>query len=309
MQDQTPVPQRPVAEKDARRHKSAADTSYLQRVGERVRALREQRGLTRKALSHASNVSERYLADLEAGTGNASIMVLRHIVLALETEMSSLLSEDPSPSNDMAALVGTLSQLSPSDLANARRLITRVLPLAPRRATHRIALIGLRGAGKTTVGRAVSQQLALPFVELDREIERAAGMELSEIFALQGKDAFRQHEIRCLEAVIDQHEKVVIATGGGLVTEAVTYELLLATCQVVWLKAAPESHMARVMAQGDLRPMSGRPQAMDDLRAIFANRQQLYARAHVTVETTDTTHEQAVRAVLQAVGIADQAAK
>jgi XRE family transcriptional regulator, aerobic/anaerobic benzoate catabolism transcriptional regulator len=297
------------SDKDHRRSKTADDETYLARVGERVRATRDRLGLTRKALSQASGVSERYLADLEVGAGNASLILLRRVAAALQLDMETLLTERAERSPDLTATIDILAGLSPVDLAQARRLVARAIPALSPGPTRRIALIGLRGAGKSTIGRAMAQQLARPFVELDREIERAAGMELSEIFALQGKHAYRQHEMRCLEAVIDQHEQVVIATGGGLVAEPAAYELLLATCQVVWLKAAPESHMARVMAQGDLRPITGHPQAMDDLRSILENRQPLYARAHVTIETTDTTHEQAVRAALQAVGLHDHATK
>jgi XRE family transcriptional regulator, aerobic/anaerobic benzoate catabolism transcriptional regulator len=297
------------ADKDPRRSKTADDETYLVRVGERVRATRDRLGLTRKALSQASGISERYLADLEVGAGNASLIVLRRVASALSLDMETLLADRTDRSPELSAIVDLLAHLTPADLAQARNLVTRAYPARSHSPAKRIALIGLRGAGKSTIGRALAQKLNLPFVELDREIERAAGMELSEIFALQGKDAYRQLEMRCLEAVIDQHSHVVIATGGGLVTEPAAYELLLATCQVIWLKAAPESHMARVMAQGDLRPISGHPQAMDDLRAILEDRQPLYARAHLTIETTDTTHEQAVRAVAKAVGLADPAAK
>jgi XRE family transcriptional regulator, aerobic/anaerobic benzoate catabolism transcriptional regulator len=285
-------------DKDPRREKTADDTTYLLQVGERVRAARDRLGLTRKALSEASGVSERYLADLEVGAGNASLMVLRRVAAALGMDIDVLLSARPIPSPDLATTMALLSELSPSDLAKARLLIARALPVAGRVRGDRIALIGLRGAGKSTIGRATAEVLAVPFIELDREIERAAGMELSEIFALQGKDAYRQLELRCLEAVIDQHERVVIATGGGLVTEPAAYELLLATCRVVWLKAAPEAHMSRVVAQGDRRPMADNPQAMDDLRAILDARQPLYARAHAVVDTTATTHAEAVKAVL-----------
>ncbi len=301
LQDDVNVPTTSLPGKDLRRGKTADDSSYLLRVGERVRAARDELGLTRKALSQASGVSERYLADLEAGAGNASLMVLRRVAFALTMDMDTLLSERPASSPELAAAIDALSRLSPSDLNKARGLIARAIPALANGSSGRIALIGLRGAGKSTIGRALAKVLDVPFVELDREIERAAGMELSEIFALQGKDSYRQHEMRCLEAVVDQHKKVVIATGGGLVTEPAAYELLLATCRVVWLKAAPESHMTRVMAQGDLRPMADHPQAMDDLRAILDRRKPLYARAHAAVDTTDTTLEEAVRAVIAAI--------
>ena len=287
---------------DPRRGKTVADEHYLQRVGERVRSARDRQGMTRKALSEASGVSERYLADLEAGAGNASLLVLRRIAGALQLEMHEMLSAFPDRSPEFTAILAQLTRLSPAELNAAQGVLRREIAVTSGNKSARIALVGLRGAGKTTIGRATAAALDVPFVELDREIERAAGMELSEIFALQGKTGFRQHELRCLKAAIDQHERAVIATGGSLVTEPENYELLLSTCFVVWLKAAPESHMDRVMAQGDLRPMANNPQALDDLRAILESRQTLYARAHAMIDTTATTHEQAVAAVLQATG-------
>jgi XRE family transcriptional regulator, aerobic/anaerobic benzoate catabolism transcriptional regulator len=255
------------SDKDHRRSKTADDETYLVRVGERVRATRDRLGLTRKALSQASGVSERYLADLEVGAGNASLLVLRRVASALQLDMETLLADRAERSPQLNAVIEQLARLTPADLAKARNLVTRAYPAHTPGRVHRIALIGLRGAGKSTIGRALAVKLDLPFVELDREIERAAGMELSEIFALQGNDAYRQLEMRCLEAVIDQHQQVVIATGGGLVTEPAAYELLLATCHVIWLKAAPESHMSRVMAQGDLRPISGSKIGSHSMRA------------------------------------------
>lgn len=261
---------------------------------------RDALGMTRRALSENSGVSERFLADMEAGAGNASLLVSKRIAEALGLDIEDVLSAHADPSADFRAIVRHVRALSPGEQASARRLLQRNLAAT---ADHgRIALVGLRGAGKTTIGRAIAETLDIPFIELDREIEAAAGMELSEIFALQGKAAYRQYELRCLGAVIEQHERAVIATGGSLVTEPAAYDLLLANCFVVWLKAAPESHMDRVMAQGDLRPMADNPKAMDELRAILASRQGLYARAHTVVDTTTTTHEEAVSSVLQAVG-------
>lgn len=284
----------------ARRGTTADDEAYLQRVGDRVRKARDALGMTRRAFSEKSGVSERYLADLEAGTGNASLLVSKRVAEALRLDIEDLLSARADPSADFSAIVEYLRTLTPTELASARRLLQRGLAAAADRG--RIALVGLRGAGKTTLGRATAEAMGIPFIELDREIERAAGMELSEIFALQGKAAYRQQELRCLRAVIDQHGRAVIATGGGLVTEPAAYDLLLANCLVVWLKAAPESHMDRVMAQGDLRPMADNPKAMDELRSILDSRQALYARAHAVVDTTATSHDEAVSKILHAVG-------
>jgi len=193
-----------------------------------------------------------------------------------------------------------LERLSPSDLADARRLIAQRFGQADASAQGRIALIGLRGAGKTTLGQLAAQALAVPFVELDREIERASGMELSEIFAVHGQAMFRSLERQCLETIIARFERVVIATGGSLVTEPATYDILLSNCFVVWLSAAPDEHMGRVLDQGDLRPMADGPQAMDDLKAILESRTPLYARANATVSTSGKSEAQAFAALLAA---------
>ena len=165
-----------------------------------------------------------------------------------------------------------LERLSPAELAEARRLMAQRFGPASASAQGRIALVGLRGAGKTTLGQLAAQALGVPFVELDREIERASGMELSEIFAVHGQAMFRRLERQCLETIVARFDRVVIATGGSLVTEPATYDLLLSTCFVVWLSAKPDEHMGRVLAQGDLRPMADGPQAMDDLKAILESR-------------------------------------
>ena len=291
-----------------RRGKTAADAAYLQRVGDRVRAARDALGYTRKHLSTLSGVSERYLAELEAGSGNASLIVVRRVASALSIGMDEMLSERPARSPELQTIVAHLGRLSVTDLSKAHRLLLETANAPTDTRPQRIALIGLRGAGKSTIGRAAATSLDVPFIELDREIERAAGMELSEIFALQGKAVYRQHEVKCLQAVIDRHHRVVIATGGSLVTEAATYEMLLSTCFVAWLKAEPQSHMDRVMAQGDVRPMADNPAAMDDLRSILASRQSLYARAHATIDTTASSHAEAVHKLLEAFALAPRAA-
>ena len=285
-------------EQPPRRGKNASDTAYLQRVGDRVRHARDILGMTRKGLSEVSGVSERYLADLETGSGNASLIVLRHIADALRLDIQTLVTDGPDPSPELTALIDHLATLSSVDLARAQHFLHRALASDAAQRLGRVAMVGLRGAGKTTVGRATAAALQIPFIELDREIERAAGMELSEVFALQGKQGYRQHELRCLETVIAQYDRAVIATGGSLVTEPAAYDLLLSSCFVVWLKAAPESHMQRVMAQGDLRPMADNPAAMDDLRAILVSREALYARAHAVIDTTSTTDHDAVETLL-----------
>ena len=220
----------------------------------------------------ASGVSERYLAELERGAGNASLLVLRQLADALSIEAAALVSDAPERPIDLTLAIHQLERLSPADLGEARRLLAQRFGPADASAQGRIALVGLRGAGKTTLGQLAAQALGVPFVELDREIERASGMELSEIFAVHGQAMFRRLERQCLETIVARFDRVVIATGGSLVTEPATYDLLLSACFVVWLSAKPDEHMGRVLAQGDLRPMADGPQAMDDLKAILESR-------------------------------------
>jgi XRE family transcriptional regulator, aerobic/anaerobic benzoate catabolism transcriptional regulator len=293
---------------ESRRGASPADESYLKRVGERVRVARARRGMSRKSLSRASGVSERYLAELERGAGNASLLVLRQIAEALGIEAASLVGEKPEHPLDLTLALHQLERLSASELSEARRLIAQRFGQLDAQSPGRIALVGLRGAGKTTLGQLAAQTLAVPFVELDREIERASGMELSEIFAVHGQSMFRTLERQCLEAIIARFDRAVIATGGSLVTEPTTYDRLLSTCFVVWLSAAPEEHMSRVLAQGDLRPMADGPQAMDDLKAILESRTPLYARANATVSTGGKSETNALAGLLAVIPKSGEAA-
>jgi XRE family transcriptional regulator, aerobic/anaerobic benzoate catabolism transcriptional regulator len=283
---------------DARR--GDAPTAYLKRVGDRVRLGRARRGMSRKVLSQASGVSERYLADLERGAGNPSLLVLRQIADALGLEVAQLVSDQPERPIDLALAIHQLERLSPPELAEARRLLSQRFGSA--RAAHgRIALVGLRGAGKTTLGQRAAAALGVPFVELDREVERASGMELSEIFATHGQAMYRHLERQCLETTIQRFDRVVIAAGGSLVTEPATYDLLLSSCFVVWLSARPHEHMGRVLAQGDLRPMAEGPQAMDDLKAILASRTALYGKADAEVDTSAKSEAEALADLLAAI--------
>jgi XRE family aerobic/anaerobic benzoate catabolism transcriptional regulator len=286
---------------ETRRGEGPADEAYLRRVGERVRLGRARRGMSRKVLSTASGVSERYLAELERGAGNASLLVLRQIADALGLEAAELVSDRPERPVDLTLAVHQLERLSPPELAEARRLLAQRFGKADASARGRVALVGLRGAGKTTLGERAAQALSVPFVELDREVERASGMELSEIFATHGQAMYRRLERQCLEAVIERFDRAVIAAGGSLVTEPATYDLLLSSCFVVWLSAKPDEHMGRVLAQGDLRPMAEGPQAMDDLKAILESRSALYAKADVEVRTSDKSEGEATAALLDAI--------
>src|SRR5215510_4206245 len=283
---------------EARRGTAPAEEAYLKHVGERVRIGRARRGMSRKSLSQASGVSERYLAELERGAGNASLLVLRQIAEALGLEIAALVSERPEPPLELALAMHQLERLTPGELAQARHLIQQRFEASGKLSDARIALVGLRGAGKTTLGALAAEKLNMPFVELDREVERASGMELSEIFSMHGQTMFRRLERQCLETIVARFDRVMIATGGSLVTEPGTYDLLLSTCFVIWLSATPEQHMSRVLAQGDLRPMADGPQAMDDLKAILESRTPLYARANAEVMTSGKSEAEALAALL-----------
>lgn len=263
-----------------------APDDYLQRLGERVRKVRARRGMTRKILARDSGVSERYLAQLESGRGNISIVLLRKVALAMDVPLVDLVREGPERPIELTLLLQFLERLPPQDIADAHRVLTSHFGVVAEEQRYgRIALIGLRGAGKTTLGRGLAKHLEMPFIELGKEIERESGTSLTEIFSLYGQAAYRRYERRALERVIDDHPRAVIATGGSLVSEPGTFELLVAACYTVWIRATPEEHMARVMAQGDFRPMGGSPEAMDDLRQILAGREALYSSADAILDT------------------------
>ena len=278
------------------------EADYLRVLGERIREARARRGMTRKILARDSGVSERYLAQLESGQGNISIILLRQVAQAMSLPLAEIVREGPEHPAELTLLIQSLAKLAPAELAEARRLLTQSFGAAMGHARHqRIALIGLRGAGKSTLGAALARELGVPFIELDREIERLAGMDLATLFDLYGQSAYRRHERHALEEVIETKERAVIATGGSLVSEPATYELLVETCFTVWLTATPEEHMSRVVAQGDLRPMADNNAAMEDLRRILAGRRALYARADRTVDTARKSIDQSLAELVAAV--------
>ena len=280
--------------------------AYLRRLGERVRTLRNQRGMSRKALAQHAKVSERYLAQLETGKGNGSIVLLRRISRAIGMPVTQLVNEGVEPALDLVLLSQFLERLPPKALADARELLLRHFsePSDDLRKA-RIALIGLRGGGKSTLGRLLAARLDVPFIELDREVERRSGASLSEIFDMFGQETFRRAEREALESVLRQHRAFVMATSGSIVTEPGTLELLLASCFTVWLRAEPDEHMKRVMEQGDMRPMAHSARAMEDLIAILKSREPLYAKAAAELVTSGKTPEQNLAELLRVVPISD----
>ena len=271
------------------------EASFLIGVGERVRQARARGGLTRRALAQQSGVSERYLAHLEAGKGNISILLLQKVATALGLPLAELLAEQDEQTVEVKLIHEFLRRLPPQQLPAVRQHLVREFGNRSLERLNRVALIGLRGAGKSTLGELLARDLGVPFVELDREIEREAGTSLSEIFLLYGQQGYRRYERRCLEKLIAERGRCVIATGGSIVSEPGTYDLLLSACFTVWLKAAPEEHMARVIAQGDTRPMAGNLEAMDDLRRILDGRAALYAQADATVDTAGRSIERSMK--------------
>jgi len=233
------------------------EDAYLARLGERVRAWRAEHGMSRKNLAVAAGLSERYLAELEAGRGNISVLLLRKVARAMGVAVERLVREE--------------------------EVVEKP-----------IALVGLRGAGKSTLGAKLAASLEMPFVELDREVEKEAGAPLAEVFAMYGQDAFRRFERRALERVLAAHPRAVIAAGGSLVTDPGTYELLLERCRTVWLKASPQEHMSRVLAQGDTRPFKGRSAALDEIRKLLVDRDRLYGRAAAVIDTSGKSVRQAL---------------
>jgi XRE family aerobic/anaerobic benzoate catabolism transcriptional regulator len=281
---------------------SAEVADYLKRLGERVRNARARRGMARKILARDSRVSERYLAQLEAGQGNISILLLRQIAQAMSIPLADLARDGPDRPIEFALLRQLLERLTGDELAEAQRILSQHFgPAIGGARAGRIALIGLRGAGKSTLGERLADHLGVPFLDLGQEIERRSGMSLSEIFSLSGQATYRRLERRCLEALIETHARAVIETGGSLVSEPSTYAFLLQSCFTVWIKAAPEEHMSRVVAQGDFRPMAGNAEAMEDLRRILAERAPLYGKADAIVDTGGAAEGLSFQALVQAI--------
>ncbi|MFH0132994.1 helix-turn-helix transcriptional regulator [Variovorax sp. VaC1] len=276
-----------------------ARNPLLAALGDRVRNLRAQRGLTRKAVAIAADVSERHLANLEYGIGNASILVLQQVAGALHCSLAELVGDVTTSSPEWLLIRELLENRSETDLRRVRVALGELLGTAsvdPARH-RRIALVGLRGAGKSTLGQMLAEDLEIPFIELSREIEKLAGCSVREIHDLYGTNAYRRYERRALEEAVQIYSEVVIATPGGIVSDPATFNELLAHCTTVWLQAAPEEHMGRVAAQGDTRPMAASKEAMEDLRRILNGRAAFYSKADLSVDTSGKTLAQSFQAL------------
>ncbi|MES2979304.1 MAG: helix-turn-helix transcriptional regulator [Pseudomonadota bacterium] len=262
---------------------------FLVALGERVRALRSRRGMTRKAVALAADVSERHLANLEYGEGNASILVLLQVAGALQCSLAEIIGDVTTSSPEWLLIRELLESQSEHTLRRVRITLGELLGTGGDQAnvaSPRIALIGLRGAGKSTLGQMLADDLGFPFVELSREIEKFAGCSVAEIQALYGQNAYRRYERRALEETIQIYPEAVIATPGGMVSDPATFNQLLSHCTTVWLQADAEDHMKRVLAQGDTRPMAASKEAMEDLKGILAGRAAFYSKARLKIDTS-----------------------
>jgi XRE family transcriptional regulator, aerobic/anaerobic benzoate catabolism transcriptional regulator len=278
---------------------AVAKDPFLTALGERTRGLRSRRGITRKGLAKAAGVSERHIANIEMGVGNASVQFLRQLAQALECSLAELVGDETASSPEWLMIREILRGRSDAELAHARSTLASMFdaPASQLARRQRVALIGLRGAGKSTLGRALAQAHGVEFVELNRTVETLAGCTLSEIHSLYGPAAYRRYEKRALEDAIQKYPRAVIATPGGIVSDPATFNLLLAQCFTVWVRATPEEHMSRVLAQGDMRPMAGsdgNAEAMNDLRRILESRAAFYSKADAIFDTSDMTPDTAL---------------
>lgn len=255
--------------------------------------------MSRRLLADHSGISERYISQLEAGKGNVSIVLLRHVAAALGVPLGRLVSGD-STSAEMTLLGEFLGRLTREQQREAYAALSAWFTAEAGAARdRRVALIGLRGAGKTTLGNRLADMTGLPFFELDREVERISGTPLASIIELYGQPAYRRYELQALTELLERETRFIVATGGSIVSEASTYELLLRHCFTVWIATSPEEHMSRVIAQGDRRPMAGSAQAMQDLQRILAERTPLYSRADVRLDTAGRSEKESMEQLLE----------
>ena len=282
---------------------ASPEGDFLLSLGKRVRELRSRRGMTRKMVAVEAEVSERHLAQLEAGEGNVSIVLLRRIAAALNVSLVELFKLESEETSEKQLIQRFFERLPDHRLKDVVLRLIRDFDLEEKLRRARIALIGLRGAGKSTLGSKLAGESKIPFIELDREIEKDMGMPLAEIFSLYGQSGYRAIERRTLEKVLNEQERAVLSVGGGMVSEKETFDYLLSNCYTVWIKAQPEEHMSRVMAQGDFRAMAGSGQAMEDLRRILEAREPLYGKADMHLDTSGSSVEDSfskLKAALQA---------
>src|ERR1700720_1541422 len=281
---------------------AAAAAAFLAAIGREVRRHRAKRGMTRRQLALASQTSERYLAQIESGGGNPSVSVLRAIAQALDLPCAALLPEAGARRAALGGILDLLAQVPEAELPALAKEIERRLarPGSADRA-RRIALVGLRGAGKSTLGRMLAQHLGWPFIELDRLVEEDYGASIPDLIEMAGTATFRRHERSALDRIITAHESAIITTAGGIVANQETYALLLRRTHTIWIKARPEDHMSRVMAQGDFRPMAQNRAAMADLVAILEARRADYSRTEAEIDTSGEAIEQSFAKLLQAV--------
>ncbi len=287
------------AEKPALPTLAASAAAFLAAIGSEVRRSRAKRGMTRRQLAQASQTSERYLAQIESGTGNPSVSVLRAIAQALDLPCSALLPETGARTAALGAILDLLAQVPEGELpALAKDIETRLARPGSADRARRIALVGLRGAGKSTLGRMLAQHLGWPFIELDRLVEEDYGASIPDLIEMAGTATFRRHERSALDRIITAHESAIITTAGGIVANPETYALLLRRTHTIWIKARPEDHMSRVMAQGDFRPMAQNRAAMADLVAILEARRADYSRAEAEIDTSGEAIEQSFAKLL-----------
>lgn len=274
-----------------------SNDEFLAQVGNRVRGLRASRGMSRKMLATDSSVSERYLANLEQGKGNISINLLRKVASALRANLAEILPSDAKQTPEQSLINEFIGQLTKEEQQSALQLLYKTYsPLGDTQT--RIALIGLRGAGKSTLGKLLEERQNLPFVRLLNVIEDVGGMPIAEILALSGQAGYRRLEEKALFQTLNHYDSVCIETGGSIVSDLKELNLLLTTCVVVWVKTTPEEHMERVIAQGDMRPMADNDNAMTDLRTILKERTPFYEKAHAVLDTSDKTVEQSYQELL-----------
>ena len=276
-------------------HAEGERDPFLTGLGDRLRDLRARRGLTRKALARLADVSERHIANVEMGVGNASIQFLRQLTAVLNCTLAEMIGDETASTPEWLMIREILRGRSDEELAKARATLASVFdaPTTEGARRQRVALIGLRGAGKSSLGRMLADHWMVPFVELSRHIETLAGCSVAEIHALYGQNAYRRYEHRAMEEVIQRYPRAVIATPGGIVSDPATFSLLLSHCFTVWVQASPKDHMERVVAQGDTRPMLGNREAMEDLKNILESRAAFYSKADTVFDTSNMAQESA----------------